>query len=139
MPSDSPDDSGDDEDTSASMFKSFSKQWLHAQLHHHVSLSAASHFWKLAFQYVGPLMDLKAAEHNRKKIPGFLHERQVIHKDICPPVKMTFAFLDKSDNSVVEVHEDHTPLNHYERNPRYKKLYESAHIEVNTRPTFFTN
>ena len=112
------------------MFNSFCEKWLHEQQHHHVSLNAANSFWKLAFQYVGKLLELKLEENNKKKIPDFLHVRQVIYKNICPPVHMSFAFLDKSDNSIVHVEGDHTPLNQYERNPRYQKLYEESHIKV---------
>ena len=133
-PLDSPDDSddsGEDEDTFDTLFQSFARKWVDEQLTHHVSLNAAASFWTLAFKYIGKILHLKASEHNTKKIPGFLNVRQVMYDDVCPPVHMSFAFLNKTDNSVEYVEDDHTPLNQYQRNPNFRMLYEEAHIKVN--------
>ena len=43
---------------------------------------------------------------------------------------MTFAFKDKTDGSVTTVNVDKTPLREFQRDPKYQKLYEEAHIEV---------
>ena len=43
---------------------------------------------------------------------------------------MTFAFRKKSDGSITVVTDESTPLNKFQRNPEYQKLYEEAHIEV---------
>lgn len=45
---------------------------------------------------------------------------------------MTFAFLNEEDGSIIKVDSDHTPLIEFQRDPRFKKLYEQAHIEVIT-------
>lgn len=73
---------------------------------------------------------MKLNENVTKKIPQFLQIRKNIYKDICPQIQMTFAFLHKTDNSVIYVSDDHTPIKEYERNPQYQKLYEEAHIQV---------
>ena len=112
------------------MLYSLTSEWLQGQLTHHVSLSAANFFWKLAFKYVFHIHELKANEGITRGIPQFLHQRRVMYKNICPEVKMSFAFLNKEDGSIIVVKEDHTPLSQYQRDPNYQKLYEEAHIEV---------
>lgn len=112
------------------MFHSFSKKWLETQLTHHVSLAASNSFWKLAFKHVYDILELKRMEEVKRKIPQFLQVRKNIHKDISPNIKMTFAFLNKNDKSIIHVNSDHTPVKEYQQNPMYEKLYEEAHIEV---------
>ena len=113
------------------MFQSFSKQWLHAQLTHNVSLSAAKTFWKLSLHHVGELLAKKKEENITRKIPQFPQVRKNIYKDICPEVEMTVAFRDKNDNSMVFVMDNEPQLiTQYQRDPRYQKLYEEAHIKV---------
>ena len=73
---------------------------------------------------------MKNAEEINKKIPQFYQVRKNIYQDICPDVKMSFAFLNLEDGSITRVKEDHMPLNQFQRDPKYKKLYEEAHIEV---------
>ena len=75
-------------------------------------------------------MDRKKTENVRKKIPQYPQIRKNIYKDICPEIKMNFAYLNTSDGSISHVSADTTPLNQYQRDPVYKKLYEEAHIEV---------
>lgn len=113
------------------MMDSFSKQWSQIQLTHHVSITASNSFWNLGFKYIGALQNIKEQERNNRKIPQFVHVRRCLYKDYCPDVKMSFAFLNTSDGSIVHVSDDHNPVNKYERDPKYKKLYEEAHIEVN--------
>lgn len=128
---DDDDDGEDGEDTSFdSLFKSFTRQWQNAQLKHHVSLAGCNKFWKLSFKYVSKIIELKERENIKRKIPLFLQIRKNMYKDIAPNVKMNFAFLDKESQSIIHVSDDHTPLKEYDRNPRYQKLYEEAHIEV---------
>ena len=105
--------------------------WLHTQVTHHVSLAATKAFWKLSFQHVAKLYELKADQGISRKIPQFPQVRKNIYKDYCPDVKMTFAFMNKNDGSIVYVNEDHTPLQQYQRDPQYQKLFEEAHVEVN--------
>ena len=115
------------------LFQSFSKQWLHAQLSHHVSLSATNSFWALSMKYVPKLIAMKEQENIKKKVPQFVQVRKNIYKEISPDIHMTFAYLNIDDASIVHVNEEYTPLRDYQRNPTYQKLYEEAHIEV----TFF--
>lgn len=124
----------DKESTFDSLFQSFSKQWMHAQLTHKVSLAASSAFWLLSFKYVSKNFELKNAEKKLKKIPQFLQARKNMYTEICPRIKMTFAFLNKTDGSIIHVDAEKTPLNAYQRDPKYQKLYEEARIEVNKFP-----
>ena len=130
-PFSSNDEEDEDEESSfESLFKSFSNQWLHTHLTHHVSLAATSDFWKLSFKYISNLLELKQRDNVKKKIPQFLQIRKNTYNHLCPDVHMTFAFLDKTDNSIIKVNVDRTPVKEFERNPRYQKLYEEAHIKV---------
>ena len=127
---DDDDDDEDEENSFESLFLSFSNQWLHTQLTHHVSLAASNDFWKLSFKYVSKILEFKFNEGVKSKIPQFLQIRKNIHRNICPDIRMNFVFLNKTDNSLVRVNVDHTPVKEYERNPQYQKLYEEAHIQV---------
>ena len=95
-----------------------------------MSLAAASHFWKMSFQFISKIEDLKEAQGIKRKIPQFQQIRKTMYKDYCPDVKMSFTFLNTEDNSIIKVSEDHTPLKEYKRDPKYHKLYEEAHVEV---------
>ena len=43
---------------------------------------------------------------------------------------MTFAFKNKDEGTVVHVQSEDTPLIQYQRDPKYQKLYEEAHVQV---------
>ena len=112
------------------MFKSFSNQWLHAKLTHHVSLTAANAFWKLSFQYVGRLLQMKIDQNIKRKIPQFPQVKKVLYKNMCPDVKMSCAFLDKTNNSITHIAENDEQFSIIQGDANYQKLYEEAHIEV---------
>ena len=136
----SDEDDDEDEDISFnSLFYSFSKQWLNAQLNHNVSLAASNSFWNLAFKYVSKLHELKETENIKRKIPQFMQIRKNLFQDLSPNVIMNFAFLNKNDNSIHHVNTDHTPVKEFERNPQYQKLYEEAHIKVTLPDKLFQN
>ena len=97
---------------------------------HHVSLSATNAFWKIALEHVAEIYDRKIREGVTRKIPQFNQMRKIMFKDICPDIKMTFAFMRKADQSIIYVKGEHAPLAQYEQDPQYQKLYEEAHIEV---------
>ena len=120
----------DEEISFDSLFQSFSNQWLHTHLTHHVSLAASNQFWQLAFKFVSNIEDLKHQENNSRKIPQFLQVRKNIYTDNCPKVTMTFAYLNKNDQSIIHVNVDQTPINDFDRNPQFQKLYEEAHVDV---------
>ena len=77
-----PDDSGPDDDgveeeeeeeeTFLDLFENFSRQWLHTQLTHHVSLTASNAFWTLAMKLIPHLFEVKTREGIKHKIPQFL-------------------------------------------------------------------
>lgn len=64
--------SDDDDASYDNWFKALSKEWLHSQLHHHVSLTASNAFWNLSLKYIPKLIEMKKIEANTKKIPQFL-------------------------------------------------------------------
>ena len=121
---------GEESDTFESVFTSFTENWLQTQLTHHVSLAGANAFWKLCFKYVSDLYALREAENISKRIPQFVHVRRQVYKQICPNIKMTFVFKDKTNGMVHYVEDDQTPLTNYQRDPKFQKLYEEAHIQV---------
>ena len=125
---------GDDDESFSEMLISLANDWLQTQLTHHVSLEATNAFWRLSLKSFHKLIERKTAEGIKRKIPQFVQIRRNIYKDICPDVKMTFVFLNKNDNTIVNVNTNQTPLTDYQRDPQYVKLYEKAHIEV----TLFT-
>ena len=129
-PDDSNNSDPEDMDTYESLFASFTEKWMETQLTHHVSLAGANAFWKLSFQYVNDICKLKTEENIAKNIPQFVHVRRQVQKEICPNVLMSFAFMNKNDGSMIYIRDDHTPLNKYQRDPRFKKIYEEAHIQV---------
>lgn len=124
------DETDQEEETFQSFFSEFSKQWLNIQLTHHVSLAASNAFWKMSFEHIFQIYQLKAAQNVTKKIPQFLQARKNLYKEYCPEIKMNFAFKNKNDGSIFYIDADHTPLLQYERDPNYQKLFEEAHIEV---------
>lgn len=76
-------------------------------------------------------MKLKEEENVKRKIPKFPQVRKNVYRDICPKVKMSFMFRNRNDGSIkISTELDHTPLNKFQRDPLYEKLYEEAHIEV---------
>lgn len=125
-------DSGDDGDENnyATLFRSFSEKWLNTQLTHYVSLTATNAFWRLALEFIPPVMETRKKESIHRKIPQFVQVRRNLYKEIAPKIKMSFAFLNKENGTIVKVAEDHTPLSKFQRDPHYQKLYEEAHIEV---------
>ena len=38
--------------------------------------------------------------------------------------------MNKNDSTMHHVQDDQTPLRKFQRDPRFKKMYEEAHIEV---------
>ena len=118
------------DDSYNDIFRAFSNAWLETQLTHHVSLTAANKFWSLSQNYMPKLLDLRKTEHITRKVPQFPQIRNTIKKQMCPEIKISFAFLDKEDGSIIHVSDVNTPLKQFQRNPRYEKLYEEANIEV---------
>ena len=112
------------------MLHLFTEKWAQAQLTHQVSISAANAFWSLAFENVCKIHQLKGDEGIRKGIPQFVHMRRVMYKEACPKIWMSFTFKNLDDGSIITVQDDHTPLSRYQRDPKYQKLYEEAHIKV---------
>ena len=112
--------------------ENFTKEWIRTKLTHHVSLAGADEFWKLSFKYVGDMLRLKEAENVTKGVPQFVHMRRLMYKDqtICPEVKMSFVFMNKNDGTIHYIQEGQTPLKNFQRDTRFIKMYEEAHIEV---------
>lgn len=132
---DDPDDDDDDEveeetENYFSVLKELSKQWRLTQLTHHVSAEAANSFWNISMGEIPKLLYFKDKDAVRKKTPQFVHQRRKLDKEFSPEVNMTFGYKNKEDGSIVTVDCTSTPINQYQRNPKYVKLYEEAHIEV---------
>ena len=72
-----PDDDGEEEEelTFKDLLNILSREWLHTQLTHHVSLVACEEFWRLSLEFLPRIMHLKNLERNKKKIPQFQQVR----------------------------------------------------------------
>ena len=77
------------------------------------------------------IVEVKEREHVNKKIPSFIHQRRLLYKKSCPPVKMQFSFKHKVTGEIHKVDCNSAPLKEFQRNPDYVKLYEEGHLQVN--------
>ena len=93
-------------------------------------MAACNSFWKLAFRGIPSILEMKKNENIKKPIPQYPQIKKNIYLDLCPDIKMHFVYQNTSDGSIIHVNADTTPINKYQRDPMYKKLYEEAHIEV---------
>lgn len=109
---------------------SLSKKWLLIQLTHDVSAAAANAFWDVALTFFPGLAAAKKNCGAIKKVPGYIHLRRKLYDDICPPINMTFAFLNKNTRNTEEIESKKDPSRQFPRS-QYTKLYEEAHIKVN--------
>ena len=117
-------------DNYSSVLSTLSKQWMHTQLTHRVSATAANSFWSIALHQIPKLLDAKGNQHITRKTPMFTQQRRKLYLQYCPDVKMKFAFKNKNTGVVQIVESSSTPSNQYQRNPDYIKIYEEAHVEV---------
>ena len=127
----------EDGDHYFSVLSSLSEKWLNTQLTHNVSAAATNSFWKISMELIPKLVSQKESDNITRKTPTFTQERRKLYRDNCPPVKMTFAFKNKSTGNIETVDCDATPMNAYQRNPSYVKVFEEAHVEVITINNFF--
>ena len=60
--------------------------WVVATVNHRMSLKGAEYLWKLAFKWIGKILEAKNRENNRKRVPQFPHLRKKISKNYTPDV-----------------------------------------------------
>ena len=109
--------------------KNLSEDWLHIQLTHDVSASAANSYWKLALASFPALQAAKENSDVRKNTPGFEHLRRKLYSESCPEVTMNFCFLNKNTSEIEKVTCQKSPAKRFPKS-KYIKLYEEAHIKV---------
>ena len=83
------------------MFLKFGHVWLAALVTHKVSITAASYLWRLAFQWIGPILQKKREEGVKGKIPQFDHLRRKLMKKLCPPVSIRACYKNLESGEVV--------------------------------------
>ena len=93
---------------------------------HNVSAAAANAFWALGFKSI-----TKVQKEEEKKVPLFTQQRRKLLNDNCPDVKLEHWYKNKSNGEVFSVKGSVAPVKNYERNPKYEKLFDTAHVEVN--------
>ena len=123
-------DQQEEEENYFSALNKLSKKWIATQLTHNVSAEATNTFWKLSMDLLPDMLSLKSRDNITRKTPKFPHQRRKLHKDLCPPVYMKFAFKHKVTGEIVTVDSNSTPAKRFQRNPDYMKLYEEAHVKV---------
>lgn len=125
-----------DESNYSDILKKFSEKWLMIQINHEVSVKAASLFWEAAMEFFPSLYEAKLNDQAAKKSKCFSHIRQKMYKESCPKVTMKYGFLNK-DTDEIELVVSET-AHKFDRS-KYKKLFEEAHVEVNTTLYFDDN
>ena len=83
------------------MFLKFGHVWLAALVTHKVSITAASYLWRLAFQWIGPILEKKKEQGVKGKIPQFDHLRRKLMKKLCPPVSIRACYKNLESGEVV--------------------------------------
>ena len=131
------DDGGDDPtddidvENYFNLLQAFSKRWLSIQLTHNVSLKATDAFWKLAVNSLRKIYRARKLEKIKKNIPQFTHVRRTLYAKDCPRVGMNFAYRHKQSEHVHLVSDmDKAPIQKFENDPDYQKLYEVAFVKV---------
>ena len=112
------------------LLEGLAKKWQLTQLTHNVSVAAANSFWNLSLSLIPGVFNAKEnSVPNNKQVPGFVHMRRKLYKDISPPIHMKFVYLNRSTNMVETIHCSSAPRQRFPKS-QYIKLYEEAHIKV---------
>ena len=111
------------------LLATLSKKWLNVQLTHQVSAAATNSFWAIANTFLPVISAAKDKCNVNKNVPGFVHIRRTMKKQMCPEVQMKFVYLNKNTRAIEVVHSKTSPDHKYNQSC-YEKLYEEAHISV---------
>ena len=111
------------------MLESLSKKWQLIQLTHNVSAAATNSFWQFGLSLFPGLVAAKEMSGTNKNVPGFIHLRRELQQDMCPPIYMTFAYLNRITKNVEIIKCNKAPIRKFPKS-QYIKLYEEAHIKV---------
>ena len=99
------------------------------EMHHRVSKSASEDFWKLALSMFPRLHRAKITDGIYKRIPQFQNQRKKLFAAKVPKITLKTAYQNKETEEITEVESTKDPGSQF--NPHhYKKLYESAKVEV---------
>ena len=105
--------------------------WVESTGKHNISIEGASYLWRIAFKYMGNILQAKEAENNERKLPQFKHLRRKIIKDSVPPVQIRTAFLNLQTNTVeTPPPSDKGPDKAFNDVNIYQKLFEITSVKV---------
>ena len=76
------------------------------------------------------LLALKEEQNVKRKIPQFRNQRYKLYAELCPKVKMNFAYLHNPTEEIYTVQDVDKAPARYEKDPLFSKLYEVAHVKV---------
>lgn len=118
-------------DTYDELVRQLGHLWVESTSKHNISIEGASYLWRIAFRYMGVILQKKKEENNDKKLPQFKHLRRKIIKDSVPPVQIRTAFLNLETNLVETPPPSETgPHKAYSDVRKYEKLYEISSVKV---------
>ena len=113
------------------MLQYLGKVWIETTVRHNVSIEGASHLWRLAFKFMGKILNKKEADGDTRKLPQFKHLRRKIMNKCVPPVKIRMAYLNLETGM-----EEHPPPSEigphkaYSDVTKYEKLYEISSVSI---------
>ena len=90
-------------------------------------------FWETAFDFIPELVSLRERDSITKKTPTFIHERRNLYKNDCPEVQMKFGFKNKMTGVIETVDCTAAPVDAFQRNPNYVKVFEESYVQVRHR------
>lgn len=125
-------------DTYQSILEHLSREWIQLEINHEVSKTASNAFWDLAKLWFHRLFRAKEIQKVKKKTPTFEHIRKTLHDKYVPPIKMEFSYKDRETGEVIITENLSKNPNSQFPVQQYKKLWETAHVEV-TSVLFFQN
>ena len=112
-----------------SILDSLSEKWIIAEADHTISNVASNTMWKLAFSFIPKLLEAKALQNVKRKVPQFNHIRKCIHKKRTPQVDLEIAYQNKTTEEIQVVQDTVTPKSRFPPNA-FKKVYEIATVKV---------
>ena len=113
-----------------SIIAHLSHLWVVATINHKISVQGATYLWKIAFQWIGKIMEMKTLE-NIAKVPQFPHLRRKIISQLVPDVKIELGYKNLQTGEIIKT----TPssvahVKNYQDQTKFQKLFEITSIPL---------
>ena len=119
------------DDSYEEMFLKFGHIWLASLVSHKVSITAASYLWRIAFLWIGCILDKKAEENVKGKVGQFAHLRRKIIQSLCPPVSIRVCYKNLKTGNITAPKP--SEVNHFKQFSdinHFQKLSEITSVKV---------